>query len=86
MAASTPHGQTGLFYEIWNNAKQQHQQWLRSEYKATQNPRVQPEVLEEARRLKGDSYVRQEFLCEFANNAKNLIPRKLVDKLYERSE
>jgi len=86
MAASTPQGQTGLFYEIWHNAKQQHQQWKRSQYKATQNPRVQPEVLEEARRLKGDSYVRQEFLCEFANNAKNLLPRTLVEKLYQRSE
>jgi hypothetical protein len=82
IAASTPFGNTGQFYEIWHGKDTVAKNWVRSVYPATENPRIEPGFLDEMRLLKGQQYVRQEFLCEFVENGKNLLSRELIDKLY----
>jgi hypothetical protein len=92
IVASTPYGNSGRFYEVWrgteNNAASATtaaNPWFRSIYPATENPRIKPAFLDEMRALKGENFVRQEFLCEFLDNGKTLLSRKLVDNLYRLS-
>jgi hypothetical protein len=62
---STPFGRRGFFYKIWTEGGPG---WLRIEVKATENPRITPEILEEMRlELVLDSKFRQECLCEFVD-------------------
>ena len=61
--ASTPFGQRGFFFKIWTEGGPG---WLRVEVKATENPRISPERLEEMRlEAVFESKFRQECLCEF---------------------
>jgi hypothetical protein len=60
---STPFGRRGFFYKIWTEGGPG---WLRIEVKATENPRITPEILEEMRlEAVFESKYRQECLCEF---------------------
>jgi hypothetical protein len=82
IVAGTPYGTMGQFYEIWHGEKTLRTEWLRSVYPATENPRIDADFLDEMRAMKGENYVRQEFLCEFVETGKNLLSRELVEDLF----
>ena len=76
---STPNGNEGRFADLWRA----NTGWFRSEYKATDNPRISKDFLDEVRRLKGDAFFRQEFLCEFLANGRTILNRENIDELFE---
>lgn len=59
---STPCGKRGFFWETWANGGPE---WTRVSVPATECPRVSAEALEEERRAMGETWFRQEYLCEF---------------------
>lgn len=77
----TPKGLANLFYEIWQLASENPDQWFRAMYRAdeTDLPWLQPDELELLRASMPDSTFRQEFLCDWtASSANVLIPLDLV--------
>ena len=61
---STPHGKQGFFFNSWID---QTQTWNRVAVKATDCPRFDKQFLDEERKIHGDDYFRQEYLCEFVD-------------------
>ena len=82
IVASTPGGTSGLFYDIWNNTENRFPEWIRSRRTAAETPRIAPEIIDEARRLKGRAYADQEFLCEFRDNGQTLLKRADLERLF----
>jgi hypothetical protein len=82
LVAGTPNGTSGGFYDVWNSTNGDGT-WLRSSYPATENPRIAESFLDEMRRMKGETFVRQEFLCEFVANGRNLLPRNVVQGVFD---
>jgi hypothetical protein len=80
---STPYGKQGFFYENWVNGGAE---WERAEVKATECPRIGKEFLEEERRQLGEAWFRQEYLCEFVDDERNLFSRELVESAFEDFE
>ena len=80
---STPHGKQGFFYENWANGGAR---WERVEVRATECPRIGKEFLEEERKQLGEAWFRQEYLCEFVDDERNLLRRDLVDGAFEDLE
>lgn len=71
---STPHGKSGAFYDIWQNApawdprlpdEAQLEAWLKIKVPWWDCPRIQPAFIDAERRRFGDAYVRREYCCEF---------------------
>jgi hypothetical protein len=82
LVAGTPNGTSGGFYDVWNSTDGDGT-WLRSSYPATENPRIAKSFLDEMRRMKGETFVRQEFLCEFVANGRNLLARDVVQRVFD---
>jgi hypothetical protein len=59
---STPYGKRGFFYDAWAKGGAD---WHRIEIPAERVKRIKPEVLDQQRRLLGESWYRQEFCCSF---------------------
>jgi len=59
---STPFGKRGHFYEAWANGGDE---WERIEVPATEIPRISPEFLESERRMLGEYWFQQEYMCKF---------------------
>jgi hypothetical protein len=59
---STPHGKRGFFHQEWEYGGEE---WRRVSAPATECARIRPEFLEEERRVQGDRWFRQEYMCEF---------------------
>jgi hypothetical protein len=74
---STPFGKRGFFYEECS----QGQGWERVTGPATECERIPAEFLEEERRVLGEAWFAQEYLCEFTDNGQSLFPRDLVDRV-----
>ena len=74
---STPFGKRGFFYEECT----QGQPWERVTGLATECARIPAEFLEEERRVLGETWFAQEYLCEFTDNGQSLFPRDLVDSV-----
>ncbi|MDD5476565.1 MAG: terminase family protein [Syntrophales bacterium] len=69
--ASTPWGCRGHFYKIWQEGGPE---WLKIRVIAEENPRVRPEVLEEARKSpNGALWFRQEYCGEFVSDEFSLF-------------
>jgi len=64
--ASTPMGKRGRFWEMWEYGDPQ--TVLKMSAHWTDNPRLDPNVVAQARRDWGDSYVAQEYECQFVEN------------------
>jgi len=73
---STPNGKRGFFYEAW---AQGGARWHRLEARATENPRVRPEQLEDEREHMSADYFAQEFLCQFVDNGTELFATELLE-------
>jgi hypothetical protein len=61
IAASTPFGTRGWWYEAWRGAEP----WDRYEIPAASCPRIAPEFLAEERRVMGEWWYSQEYDCQF---------------------
>ena len=59
---STPYGKRGFFYETWAGGGEE---WTRVRAPATECSRISPSFLEDERKVMGDRWFRQEYLCEF---------------------
>lgn len=64
LALTTPAGARGWFYELWT-APEVEAVWERFEATAEECPRIGDDVVEEARTMRGERYVRQEYYCSF---------------------
>jgi hypothetical protein len=79
---STPNGKRGFFWEEWNAGGET---WERISVAAPECPRIGARFLAEER-AKGDSWYRQEYLCEFVDMEGALFPRDLIDAAFEDFE
>jgi hypothetical protein len=61
LALSTPFGKRGWFHEAW----QSKEDWQRVRVTADQCPRIPRDFLAEERRVLGERWYRQEYLCSF---------------------
>lgn len=61
IALSTPFGQRGWFYEAWRSSEE----WERIRVTAEQCPRITPEFLAQEKRVLGERWFRQEYMCSF---------------------
>lgn len=77
---STPYGTRGFFWEEWERGDE----WQRIETPANECPRFLPEFLERERKSMGDSWFRQEYLCEFLENENTFLPRAWVEAAFTR--
>ena len=80
---STPFGKRGFFYENWAGGSED---WVRTAVPATECPRITEEFLEEERRQLGDLWFRQEYLCEFIDEAQQMFGRDLVMAALDEGE
>jgi hypothetical protein len=74
--ASTPLGKLGRFFELWEYADAG--TVVKIKAPASENPRIDPAFVEQARRERGDAYVRQEYECEFVENGTYLLNREQI--------
>jgi len=73
---STPFGQRGFFYEAWAHGGAE---WERVRVPADECPRIPRDFLEEERRIMGERWFRQEYLCEFVDSVSGIFDRELVE-------
>jgi hypothetical protein len=77
ICASTPWGQRGFFYKLWTEGEG----WLKIKVVASENPRVAPRVLEEARRSpNGMLWFRQEYEGEFLGDDSHFFTEEMISK------
>ncbi len=75
--ASTPFGQRGHYYKIWTESPA----WEKYELKASDNPRISKEFLEEQRTSPmGPWYYAQEYECQFVAGETQLISHESILK------
>lgn len=75
---STPWGQRGFFYKIWTEGGPE---WLKIKVVASENPRIRPEVLEEARRSpNGALWYQQEYCGEFVGDSSQLFTMAMIKR------
>ena len=85
LVIGTPRGAKGWYYDLWNNKKNTAgpRGWFKSQYPATENPRISPDYLAEMRMTRGDTWMRQEFGCEFLHDGRTLLHPDDVDALFD---
>ena len=77
---STPYGTRGFFWEEWERGEG----WERAETPANECPRINPEFLERERRSMGESWFKQEYLCQFLENQNTYLSRAWVEAAFTR--
>lgn len=75
VALTTPWGRRGWFYEAWEHGSG----WHKTRITADQCPRIDPEWLEEEKRLMGEWLFRQEYLCEFVDTEEQFFSSELIE-------
>ena len=76
LLSRTPYGKRGFFYEAWTSRMEE---WERISVPATECARIPKEFLEEERRVLGDWWFQQEYMCEFVDTDEGrLFDRVLV--------
>ena len=78
--ASTPKGQRGFFHRQWTEGGPE---WLRIQKKASENPRLDPAFLEEARRTFPEWEYRQEMECEFVQAEDQYFSNYTINKMFD---
>jgi len=73
---STPRGTRGFFWDTWVNGGPQ---WERIMAPVTECPRIKSTFLEDERRVIGDAWFRQEYLCEFIDDRTGWFKRHVVE-------
>jgi hypothetical protein len=77
---STPHGQSGLFYNVWHNEDLPH--WVRVKVTIDDMPHATHAFIEEQRNLFPLSF-RQEFYCEFIPPDGRLLSREELERMFD---
>lgn len=77
---STPYGTRGFFWEEWERGEN----WERMETPANDCPRIDPLFLERERKSMGESWFKQEYLCQFLENENTYLPRAWVEAAFTR--
>jgi hypothetical protein len=72
---STPNSKQGFFYETWQSGGPD---WHRITVPATECPRISKAFLDEELKATGSTSFRQEYLCEFADNSRQMFNRDLI--------
>ena len=75
--ASTPKGRRGFFYRLWSDPAPG---WTKIMKRASENPRLDPEILAEARHALPDWEYRQEYECEFVSDEFALFDDERIKK------
>jgi hypothetical protein len=85
LVIGTPRGARGWYYDLWNNKKNAvgPRGWFKSQYPAADNPRISRDYLEEMRMTCGDTWMRQDFCCEFLHDGQTLLHPDDVDAIFE---
>ena len=74
--ASTPFGQRGHYYKAWTESAA----WEKHRLRASENPRISREYLEEMKETLGPFAYAQEFECEFVASETQLISHEMILK------
>ena len=77
---STPHGQTGLFYNVWHDKDLT--DWFKVKATIEDSAYATPEFIAEQKRLFPFN-VRQDFYCEFTPKKGCLLSRERVEKMID---
>ncbi len=77
--ASTPKGCRGFFHRLWTEGGSE---WLKIEKKASENPRLSPAILEEARRTLPEWEYRQEMECEFVQAEDQYFSNETIQMMF----
>ena len=72
---STPWGKQGFFYETWAKGSDE---WERISVPATECARISKGFLEEERAEMGNAWFKQEYMCEFADNSREMFASEKV--------
>lgn len=80
VALSTPFGKRGFFFDEWEKGEG----WSRTKITAHECPRISADFLERERRW-GESYFRQEFLCEFVDTDDAFFSGETIDAMHDES-
>jgi hypothetical protein len=80
---STPHGQSGFFYEAWHDLMAG---WTRFSVPATECPRISAEFLASEEAQLGPQMFAQEYLCEFLASSQQWITREMVEEAITDAE
>lgn len=75
---STPNGQRGHFHRIWT--EENNDTWLKIRVIASENPRISPEALEEAKQELGPYVYAQEYLGEFVTSETELFSQEMLER------
>ena len=79
---STPHGESGLFYNVWHDSSLS--DWFKVKATIEDSPYASPAFIAEQKRLFPFNF-RQDFYCEFLPAKGALLSRDRVDKLIDPS-
>jgi len=74
---STPFGERGFFWREWVSGGDG---WTRVSVKATECERIPAEFLEEEKRVQGEDWFRQEYLCEFVGMENQVFRQEWFDR------
>ena len=69
---STPMGMNNWFYDLWNNA-QEDDNWETFRFATTDNPAIDPDEVEVAKKEVGSIIFTQEYLAEFVEDGQSLF-------------
>ena len=78
--ASTPKGQRGFFYRLWTEAPLE---WRKLMKRASENKRLDPSILAEARRTLPDWEYRQEYECEFMQAEDQYFSNETIRMMFD---
>ena len=76
--ASSPHGKAGFFYEAWHNDES----WKKVFVPWRDAPRIKESQVQFARAIIGELRYREEFECEFLDQAESVFPLELINNAF----
>ena len=77
--ASTPKGMRGFYHRLWTEGGPE---WLKIMKRASENPRLDPAFLEEARRTFPAWEYRQEMECEFVQAEDQYFSNETIQMMF----
>ena len=82
MLMSTPFGQQGHFYDVWNNNDPD---WTKIKVTAYDNPRITDAFLEKEKKEMGDWWFDQEYMCIFREDVDSIFTSELIQRAMDDS-
>jgi hypothetical protein len=83
VAMSTPYGKRGWFYEAWHDHKAT---WERVMFRASDNPRLDPDYLAEELQIQGPRWYGQEWECEFNETVDQIFSTEAIEGAFDSEE